>query len=1056
MRCACRLLFCASVALVRFALAQSLHPTHLRCEYLENPLGLGELRPRLSWWCESARQGERQSAYQIIVSSSRALCDRGNGDLWDSGEVVSDDSTQIAYGGKPLASREGCWWKVRVWDREGGPGTYSVPAYWEMGLLNPNDWKGQWIGEPFDESQLRSLKDARWIWYPEGEPQVSAPKEDCYFRAYFDVPDRAAVKEAEYWFAVDDSLIAYLNGREVGRGSDFHDILALPVTGMLRQGRNVVAVTAHNEVAAAGLALVVCLRMNDGTQKIVASTGDDWKVSRVSPTDWQSPAFDDSAWSAAKVLGPITMAPWREPAHPIPPAPAPYLRKDFNVQKPVARARVFVSALGLYNLFVNGHKLGHDVFDPGWTDYRKRVQYQAFDVTSAIREGKNAIGMVLGDGWYCGHVGWGGRNQYGRQPLGLAQLEIDYADGTRDTVATGVDWKYSSGPIRASDFFMGENYDARDELGSWSEPGYDDARWGDCVAHPLGGQAIVSTCDQPVVVWNHLAAKSVTEPAPNHFVFDLGQNMVGWARLKVSGARGAKVTLRFAEMLNPDGTVYTTNLRGAKATDTYILKGGGREVYEPSFTFHGFRYVELTGFPGKPGLDAVTGIVAGSGTPNTGTFECSNPMVNQLWHNIYWGQRGNYLSIPTDCPQRDERLGWMGDAETFIRTATFNCNVAAFMTKWLQDVRDGQSSEGGFADVSPRLFVGDGAPAWGDAGVIVPWYVYLAYNDKRALEREYDAMKAWVEYIHSANPSLLWENRRNNDYGDWLSIKADTPKDVLATAFFAHSTDLLARSAAILGKAEDANHYRSLFEQIKAAFHKAYVGDDVRIKGDTQTCYALALGFDLLPEGERAQAADHLVDDILNKHDGNLSTGFVGVKLLAPVLTQTGHLDVAYKLLLNDTFPSWLYSIKQGATTIWERWDGYTKEHGFQDPGMNSFNHYALGSIGEWLYSVVGGIDYDSSAPGFKKIIIHPRPGGGLTWAKTSLRTMYGEVKCSWNTVNGFKMDLTVPANTTAEVYVPCPQDEEARASQHPGFQRLKDGFAVYEVGGGSYTFGVT
>jgi alpha-L-rhamnosidase len=513
-------------------------------------------------------------------------------------------------------------------------------------------------------------------------------------------------------------------------------------------------------------------------------------------------------------------------------------------------------------------------------------------------------------------------------------------------------------------------------------------------------------------------------------------------------------------MLNPDGTVYTTNLRGARATDYYTLKGSGKEVYEPTFTFHGFRYVEVTGYPGTPKRDAITGIVVGSDNPQTGSFACSNPLVQQLQHNIFWGQRGNYLSIPTDCPQRDERLGWMGDAQIFVRTACFNNDVAAFMTKWTQDVVDAQSEEGGFSDVSPRKGdPSDGAPAWGDAGVIVPWTIYWCYGDKSILEHRYPAMRKWISYIDSVNPDHIWIQRSNNNFGDWLNVQDDTPRDVLATAYFAYSTELVEKSAEILGKTDDADYLRKLHSQIVEAFDAHFVDADGKIKGDTQTDYVLALRFGLLPEGQRENAVKRLSDHILIDRKGHLSTGFVGVGYLNPTLTAYGRTDIAYKLLENDTYPSWGYSIRQGATTIWERWDGWTKDKGFQDPGMNSFNHYSLGSVGEWMYRTVAGIDLDQ--PGYSNIVIHPIPGGDLTWAEGTLESIRGRIQSSWRR-DGKKFDLSVaiPANTTATIYVPADSAADVTESGNAldkadaiKVDRTENGYVVLKVGGGVYRF---
>jgi len=609
---------------------------------------------------------------------------------------------------------------------------------------------------------------------------------------------------------------------------------------------------------------------------------------------------------------------------------------------------------------------------------------------------------------------------------------------------------------------MGEAYDARLEMPGWDAPGFDDARWRPVHVLPAPqGAALVAQIDPPVLLTEELPARSVTQPIPGSHLFDLGQNMVGWARLKVQGPAGTVVQLRFGEVLQPDGSLYVANLRAAKATDTYILKGGGPETFEPHFTFHGFRYVEITGYPGEPGLAAVTGCVLHSDISRTGMFECDNPLVNQLVQNIDWGQRGNFLSIPTDCPQRDERLGWMGDAQIFVRTAAGSRDVAAFFTKWMDDVTDAQSPEGGFPDVAPRLVdLSDGAPAWGDAGVIVPWTIYQVYGDTRLLETNYAAMARWIEYLSSVNPDGLWTKRRNNDFGDWLSIAADTDKEVLATAYFAYDTSLMARIASVLGRTEDAARYEALFEKIKAAFNAAYVSEDGRLKGDTQTAYVLALRFELLPDAMRPPAAKRLVADIEAK-GGHLSTGFVGVGYLCPVLTDAGYADVAYRLLLNETFPSWGYSIKQGATTIWERWDGWTEEKGFQDVGMNSFNHYSLGSVGEWLQRCVAGIDTDPDAPGFAQIHLRPHPSRRLASVRASFDSLHGRVASAWAWEGDtLRWNVVVPANTTATVSVPTDDPASVQEGGRPadgaeGLQRLRaeDGLAVYAAGAGAYRF---
>jgi alpha-L-rhamnosidase len=747
-------------------------------------------------------------------------------------------------------------------------------------------------------------------------------------------------------------------------------------------------------------------------------------------------------------------------------SPSPFLRREFPLEGQVRRARLYATARGVYELHLNGKRVGNDVLAPGWTDYDRRIQYQTYDVTPLLTRGMNVLGAVLGDGWFAGFVGFDPKHRgalYGSRPQLLAQLDVEYEDGSRQSISTDDSWRCSEGPILFSDLLMGESYDARREMHGWAEPGFDDSGWYGAEVEELRDTDLVAQPDEGIRVTEELEAKSVTEVEDGRYIFDMGRNMVGWVRLKVEGEAGTGVTLRYGEVLNPDGTLYTTNLRSARATDHYVLGGDREEVYEPRFTFHGFRYVEVSGYPGEPRLEAVTGRVVRSATPVSGSFECSNQMVNELQENIVWGQRGNFLSVPTDCPQRDERLGWMGDAQVFVRTASFNMDVAAFFEKWMVDVEDAQSPEGAFPDVAPLpggsglIDLRWGAPAWGDAGVIVPWTIYRAYDDTRIVERHYDAMTRWMEYLHGANPDLIRNNRMGNNYGDWLSPKGDhTPKHLLATAYWAYDARLMAEMAGATNRNEDAKKYSELNEAIKRAFQEAYLYPDGRIEGDTQTCYLLALHMDLLPKELRSAAAGHLVKTI-EREDWHLSTGFVGVGYLCPVLTEAGYTDVAYRLLLNETYPSWGYTLKNGGTTIWERWDGWTEEHGFQSPNMNSFNHYSLGSVGEWLYRSVAGIEL--GAPGYGQIVIRPRRGGGLTHAKAEYDSVRGRISSSWKIEDDrFVLEVLIPPNTTATVHVPSTNDVSEGGKpvdESDGIELLgtSDGETVFSIGSGQYEF---
>jgi alpha-L-rhamnosidase len=749
--------------------------------------------------------------------------------------------------------------------------------------------------------------------------------------------------------------------------------------------------------------------------------------------------------------------------------PAPYLRKTFTLPSAVTSARLYVTALGLYECSINGQTVGDDVLNPGWTDFHKRVRYRVYDVTGLLDSGENVVGAVLGDGWAAGHIGWYDRQRYVDRPRLLVQMEMNLADGSTITIATDRTWKCQVGPLLENDLLMGEAYDARLEMPNWDSPGFDDKRWNPVVLFEDTGVALVATNGPTVRRINEL--KPIADPADRGnwhrkiAIFDMGQNMVGRIRFRGSAPAGTTVILRFAEMLNPDGTLYLTNLRTARATDCYTFKGDGEETWEPKFTFHGFRYVEVYGYPGKVGRDTIRGIVLHSDIAPTGDFDCSDPLINQLQHNIVWGQKGNFLDVPTDCPQRDERLGWTGDIQVFSRTAAFNMNVAGFLTKWMQDVADAQNEAGAVPEVVPSITKdkSDGGPAWADAAVIVPWTIYQAYGDKRILENTYEVMSKFMAFVLNVSPGYIRcapEYEGWPGFGDWLSINANTPRDLIGTAFLAYDASLMMQIATVLGKKRDAAKYRKLFSDVKKAFQERYIKGHVRtivsaapsamrrrvedadatsrgnlkvvdygpltskvfntdVLTPTQTAYVLALHFDLLPDKLRPIAAAELVADI-RRRNMHLSTGFVGSPYLPHVLSSNGQHDTACALLHQTTWPSWLYPVTQGATTIWERWDGWTPENGFQDPSMNSFNHYAYGSIGAWLYSTIAGIDIDPARPGYKHAILRPQPGGRLTHARGSLRTLYGELVSDWKIdKKGFYWTVVIPPNTTATLHVP-------------------------------------
>ena len=855
----------------------------LRVEHLRTPLGIDAARPRFSWQMADPRRGARQSAYRIFVSTSPAKLSAAAADIWDSGWVPADSSTDVTYGGVPLAPRRRYYWTVCIRDWEGRAAPCAAASWWETGMM----------GE-------------RWV----------------------------------------------------------------------------------------------------------AS----WIAASSAPLDTVAPDTPDTTVSATGRV--------------------PLLRRSFRLRGVPVRARIYATALGSYRLTVNGAPAGPGALLPDWTDYRYRLTYQSYDVTRFLRPGDNALGVVLGAGWYAGRMGYSSkRYAYGPPPVRLLlELHLTYADGHEEVVASDTSWRAAAGPILFSEIYDGEAYDARLEQPGWDRPGFDDGRWHEVIPEPAPSARLQSQNIPPIEPTALVHPKTRWSPAPGTWVFDLGQNIAGWARLEVRGSRGTRVRMRFAEILDSDGKNITQiNLRSAKATDTYVLKGQGTESFEPHFTYHGFRYVEVTGYPGAPGLGAVTGIVAHSALPETGEFKTSSAALNRLWENIRWTQRANLYSVPTDCPQRDERMGWMGDAQVYWRTASYNMDMAAFGEKWLADVRDGQSRAGCFPNYAPD-FLGDrpcGAPGWADAGIIIPWTLWKHYGDTRVLAEQWDAISRYLTFIRDSNPDFLWRRGKDVQFGDWLpagSTKSwgETNTDLIATAFWAYDAALTAQMARALGRPADAAKYEELFRLVRAAFDSAYVQPDGRVGAPflnpdsvrttfTQTASVLALRFGLVPDSLRAAAVRQLAEDIA-AHGGHLTTGFLGSAYVLPVLSEGGRDDVAFGLLLQKSFPSWLYEVTHGATTIWERWNG---DHG--DPGMNSYSHYAFGAVGEWLYRYLAGIDEAPGSVGFAEIEIRPRWAAGLDSVRAVYRSPRGAIASAWRRLKNGSVEVTVtiPANTRGRVILP-------------------------------------
>ncbi len=881
----------------------------LTCEHLRDPQGIDAVTPRLSWVLSSATRRQTQTAFQILVASSPSLLENGNGDLWNSGKVPSDRSVLVPYAGTALRSGQQCFWKVRVWDRDGKESAWSTIATWSMGLLDQNDWKGAWIGldGAVDTSEARRL-------------------------------------------------------------------------------------------------------------------------------------------------------------------PARWLRKEFSLRGNVQRAVVFMAGLGVSELYCNGGKVGDDVLSPALSDYTRRVYYITRDVTSLLRTGANALGVVLGNGRF-----YAPRTKapvemisYGHPKMRL-QLQVEYADGSSETIVSDRSWQVTTdGPIRGNNEYDGEDYDARMELDGWSAIGYASSSWrpAEPVAAPAG--PLRAQMVNPLRVTQTLTPVSVREIAPGTFIFDMGQNLVGWCRLFVQGPRGTTVTLRHAETLTPDGHLFVANLRSAKATDTYTLRGGGREVYEPRFTYHGFRYVELTGYPGTPDLSTIQGRVVHDDLESAGDFATSDPVINRIYSNIVWGVRGNYRSIPTDCPQRDERHGWMGDRSSESHGATYLFDIAAFYAKWVQDMEDAQRENGSVSDLCPAYwpFYNDNA-TWAGSTVIVPHALLLQYADTGLIQRHYGSMVRWVDHMSTFVKDDIMPK---DTYGDWCVPPEDpklihsedpmrkTPGELLGTAFFYHELRLMERFAGVAGKPADAVRFAALAARLKKGFHaKFFDAAHGYYANGSQTSCVIPLAFGLVPPEHRESVFARLVHKITVETNGHVGTGLVGAQWLNRVLTENGRPDLVYGFVTTTAYPSWGYMAAKGATTIWELWNGDTA-----DPGMNSGNHVMLvGDLVIWLYENLAGLASDPSTPGFKHLVMKPTPVRGLECVSATHRTPYGEARSRWSQRNGvFTWDVTVPVNTTATLTIPRPQGTRILEGHLP-LAAVKDirvlreegDHVICTAGSGNYSF---
>lgn len=1043
-------------------------PKDLRCEYLKNPLGIDVVKPRLSWKSVSSTayaRGEVQTAYQIQVATSRAALSAGNPDLWETGRVDSAQSHLVEYAGKPLGSRTACWWRVRVWDGKRLRPAWSEPAQWSMGLLRPEDRRAKWIGLDGGEEIRPVWKDSQWIWAQD----AAAPT--VFFRRGISIPGGAEIKSASASIIASGGFVLYVNGRKTASGvgpAQAENVALVDVKDDLRPGENTFAVLARGgDKYAPGLIGEVRVEFGKG-EPLIVPTDANWRISVREEPGWEAPEFHNGAWPQARELGPHGSPPWPRLVEGSRRLPARMLRREFKLTGRVRRATAYVCGLGLFDLHLNGRRVGDHVMDPVQSRYDKRSMYVTFDVTDLLKPGANAAGVVLGNGRFFAprvHVPVDTLS-FGYPKL-LFQMEIEYTDGRTAVVASDERWRLTTaGPIRANNEFDGEEYDARMEQPGWSSPGFDDSKWEPARAVKAPGGAIIAQMLEPMRVTETLRPAAITNPKPGMYMVDFGQNFYGVVRVKVHGPAGTRVQMRTAFTRKPDGTIKMEDNRSARSTDVYVLKGGGEEVWAPRFRGQGLHYAEVTGFPGVPTAANFEGLVVHTDMEQAGEFTTSNELINRIYLNVRWSTRMQQRGVPLD-PDRDERQAWLGTSIKSSESEAYQFNVAPFYRNFLAETRIDQKEDGNLSDGGSIWPFYTGDPIWPSVITIVPDWFYDFYGDRRILEENYPTMKRWMQFQERTNLGPDFTVARGF-YGDWVDASSmdfplsektfgSTSRPLMWTSFFYKNCRAVARAASMLGKTADEQYYESLAEKVGKAFHARFFNPQTnKYESETQCSYALALAFGLVPEEVRPAVIRNFVDDVMVKHNGHLSVGFVGMQYLMQALTEAGHPEVAYTIATQTTRPSWGYMISRGATSIWERWDTDT-----QEPGMNGESQCILsGNLAAWFYQTLAGINYDAEQPGFKHIVLRPRPLGDLKFVKAWHESPYGRIRSEWKIENEmFRWKFAVPPNTTATVYVPGNNASVAESGQPASsargirFVRSDEGAAVYEVGSGGYSF---
>lgn len=1029
----------------------TLLPIDLHTEQRPAPLGIDVRTPRLGWALEGGGRDARQAAWQVQVGTSV-----GGAESWDSGRIAGDAQFGIVYAGSPLKSRTRYHWRVRVWDAAGEPGPWSAPSWFETAYLDPAEFPGAWLGvEPANDGDRRPIAAARWLRpaQPHGKPFTA-------WSLPFALPAGAVVARAALHVFAEGHDNPWSSGQSrwmsvngVRPDSCEHlprsAVMTYDVRAWLKPGENHLAMRHFAYEDGAFIALLE-IDLLDGTRiRLPTAAGSGWRCSGFDkgpwdsgkhPVPWEEAAF--AGWAAPADAGAFGKGPWpaADRRNQLDRAiPALLLRRSFRVAKPVARARIHATACGTYELALGGEAVSDLAFAPGWTDYRKRVHYQTYDVTARIRQGDNELSATVGDGWWCGHLATPfGSDWYGPHKALKLALHLDYADGSSEVVATDQAWQAGTGPIRLADLMEGQVTDLTVAT-AWRKP----------VERPAPAGRLQAQPDEPVRRLQRLPVRSLTEQGPGRMVVDFGQNLVGHVELRVRAPRGTRILVRHAEVLDLKGEVWTENLRSALAVDEHVCSGGD-DVFAPAFTFHGFRFAEISGLPGGLRPEQVAAVVVGSDTADRGTFTCDQPLLNRLQANIRWGQRGNFVSIPTDCPQRDERLGWTADTQVFTRTAIHNADCASFYSKYVDDLLDAQHESGAFPDYAPTNGCPDkGRYGWADAGIVVPWTIWRCYGDTASVDKAWAGMR---RYLDQRDRTAVDDLNLDWSFGDWVSPAPQTPNDVLGPIYHAWMHRLMAEMAAATGRTADAEHHRKRFAAVGAAWRAKHLDAEGRVHtSDTQAAYACALRAEVIPDALVAKAGAHLVRAV-ERHGWHLNTGFLGTYCLLPALSQAGRDDVAWRILTSETFPGWLYTVKNGATTMWERWNTYSPETGPVNVGnMNSYNHYAFGAVGEWMYAAIAGIERAADDVGFQRLVIRPVPGGHCKQARGEYRGLRGTVRSAWWINDGrITMEVAVPPNCTAEIHVPRSGTVESDGAR---FLRDEGAYAVYAAGAGSWKF---